>query len=80
VFQAAHLDKGAINIEGYKIAKRVAKRAMSVAKGQAYDDLYQQLRTKEGRRTFIGWLGSVRERQGTSTKSNASRMRQIDFW
>ena len=28
--------------------KRVAKRAVSVAKGKAYDDLYQRLGTKEG--------------------------------
>jgi hypothetical protein len=41
-------DKSAANIEGYKIAKRVAKRAVSVAKDQAYDDLYQRLGMKEG--------------------------------
>jgi hypothetical protein len=47
-YKRLHLDKSAANIEGYKIAKRVAKRAMSVAKGLAYDDLYQRLGTKEG--------------------------------
>ena len=35
-------------IEGYKLAKRVAKRVMSVAKNKSYDDLYQWLGTKEG--------------------------------
>ena len=30
------------------LAKRAAKRAVSVAKGKAYDDLYQRLGTKEG--------------------------------
>ena len=35
-------------IEGYKLAKRVAKRVMSVAKNKSYDDLYQRLGTKEG--------------------------------
>ena len=89
-FKCLHLDKSAANIEGYNLAKRVAKRAVSVAKSKAYDDLYQRLGTKEGekdiyrmarswlllarkkgRRTFIG-------RQGTSTKSNALRMGQID--
>ena len=35
-------------IEGYKLAKRTTKRAVSVAKGKAYDDLYQWLGTKEG--------------------------------
>ena len=32
------------NIEGYKLAKRAAKRAVSVAKGKAYDDMYQRAR------------------------------------
>ena len=32
-FKLLHLDKSAANIEGYKLAKRVAKRAVSVAKG-----------------------------------------------
>ena len=31
-FKRLHLDKSAANIEGYKLAKRVAKRAVSVAK------------------------------------------------
>jgi len=54
-FKRLHLDKSAANIEGYKLVKRTAKRAVSVAKGKAYDDLYQRLGTKEGgRRIFIG--------------------------
>ena len=36
-FKRLHLDKSAANIEGYKLAKRVANRAMSVANGKAYD-------------------------------------------
>jgi hypothetical protein len=32
-FKRLHLDKSAANIESYKIAKRDAKRAVSVAKG-----------------------------------------------
>jgi hypothetical protein len=47
-FKCLHHDKSVANIEGYKIAKRVTKRAMSVAKGQVYDGLYQWLGTKEG--------------------------------
>ena len=31
-FKRLHLDKSAANIEGYKLAKRVAKRAVSAAK------------------------------------------------
>ena len=30
------------------MAKKTAKRAVSVAKGRAYEDLYQHLGTKEG--------------------------------
>ena len=47
-FKRLHLDKSAANIEGYKLAKRVAKRAVNVAKCKAYDDLYQRLGMKEG--------------------------------
>ena len=36
------------NIEKYRVAKKTAKRAISVAKGRAYEDLYQYLSTKEG--------------------------------
>ena len=36
------------NIEKYKVAEKTAKRAVSVAKGRAYEDLYQHLSTKEG--------------------------------
>jgi hypothetical protein len=32
-FKRLHLDKSATNIEGYRLAKRSAKRAVSVAKG-----------------------------------------------
>ena len=47
-FKRLHLDKSTANIEGYKLAKRAVKRAVSVAKGKAYDDLYQRLGMKEG--------------------------------
>ena len=40
-FKRLHLDKSAANIEGYKLAKRAAKRAVSIAKGKSYDDMYQ---------------------------------------
>ena len=36
------------NIEKYKVAKKTAKRVVSVAKGRAYENLYQRLSTKEG--------------------------------
>ena len=40
-------DRSVDNIEKYKVAKKTAKRAVSVAKGRAYEDLYQHLSTKE---------------------------------
>ena len=37
------------NIEKYKVAKKTAKRVVSEAKGQAYEDLYRRFEY-EGRR------------------------------
>jgi hypothetical protein len=42
-----HLDRSADNVERYKVAKKTAKRAMSEARGQIYDGLYQRLGTKK---------------------------------
>ena len=39
-------DKSAVNIERYKVAKKTAKRAVSEAKGQAYDDLLPKTKYK----------------------------------
>jgi hypothetical protein len=61
-FKRLHLDKSATNIEGYRLAKRSAKRAVSVAKGQAFDDLYQWLDTKE-REKDIYRIARTRERK-----------------
>jgi len=36
------------NIKKYNVAKKTTKRAVSEAKGRAYEDLYQRLSTKEG--------------------------------
>jgi hypothetical protein len=46
-FRRMHLDRNTDNIERYKVAKKTAKRAVSEAMGQIYDELYQQLSTKE---------------------------------
>ena len=62
-----HIDKSAANIEGYKLAKRVAKWAVSVAKGKAYDDLYQRLGTKEGEK-HIYRMARIRERKTRDVK------------
>ena len=61
-YKRLYLDKSAANIEGYKIAKKAAKRAVSVAKGQAYDNLYQRLGTKEGEKDIYR-MARIRERK-----------------
>jgi hypothetical protein len=45
-FQCLHLDRSAENIEKYKMEKKATKRAVSQARGQAYEGLYQRLDTK----------------------------------
>jgi hypothetical protein len=47
-FSRRHLDRSVENVERYKVAKKTAKRAVSEARGQMYDGLYQRLGTKEG--------------------------------
>jgi len=47
----------------YKAAKKVAKKAVAVAKSLAYDRLYHKLATKEGRRKSSNWQGlRIKER------------------
>ena len=50
------------NIEKYKVAKKTAKRAISVANGRAYEDLYQHLGTNE-EENDIYRMARVRERK-----------------
>ena len=71
---------GVDNIEKYKVAKKTAKRAVSVVKVE-HTRIFTNIwvRRKE-RRTFIGWPGFVRERQGTSTKLSALRMKGSISW
>jgi hypothetical protein len=45
-FRRLHLDRSVDNVERYKVAKNTAKWAMSEARGQMYDVLYQRLGTK----------------------------------
>ena len=49
-------------MEIYKGAKKAAKRAVSEARGQAYEDLYQRLSTKEGERDIYK-MAKTRERK-----------------
>jgi hypothetical protein len=43
-----HLDMSVDNVKRYKVAKKTAKWAVSEARGQMYNGLYQWLGTKEG--------------------------------
>jgi hypothetical protein len=61
-FRRMHLDRSADNVERYKMAKKTAKRAMSEARGQMYDGLYQQLSTKEGEKDIYR-MAKSRERK-----------------
>ena len=47
-YKRLYHDRCANNIEKYKVAKKTAKRAVSEAKGRAYEDLYQRLSAKKG--------------------------------
>jgi hypothetical protein len=57
-----HLDRSVDNVERYKVAKKTAKRAVSEARGQVYDGLYQRLGTKEWEKDIYRMVKS-RERK-----------------
>ncbi|ONM20364.1 hypothetical protein ZEAMMB73_Zm00001d005126 [Zea mays] len=61
-YKCLHHDKCSDNIEKYMIAKKSAKRAVSRARGQAYDDLYQRLDTKQGEKDIYR-MAKIRERK-----------------
>jgi hypothetical protein len=51
-FRRMHLDRSVDNVERYKVAKKTAKRAVSEARDQIYDGLYQWLGMKEGEKNI----------------------------
>uniref|UniRef100_A0A8I7BBV9 Endonuclease/exonuclease/phosphatase domain-containing protein n=1 Tax=Hordeum vulgare subsp. vulgare TaxID=112509 RepID=A0A8I7BBV9_HORVV len=61
-FRCLYLYRSAANMEKYKVAKKAAKRAVSEARGRAYEDLYQRLNTKEGERDIYK-MAKIRERK-----------------
>jgi hypothetical protein len=61
-FRRMHLDRSADNVERYKVAKKTVKRAVSEARGQMYDGLYQRLGTKEGEKDIYR-MAKSRERK-----------------
>jgi hypothetical protein len=65
-FRHMHLDRSTDNVEWYKVAKKIAKQAVSEARGRMYDGLYQRLSTKEGEKDIY-----------RMTKSRERKMRDI---
>ena len=61
-YRRLYHDRSVDNIEKYKVAKKTAKQVVSVAKGRAYEDLYQRLSTKEGEKDIYR-MARVRERK-----------------
>jgi hypothetical protein len=61
-FQRLYLDRSVDNIDKYKTAKKATKRAVSEARGRAYEGLYQCLDTKEGERDTYQ-MAKIRERK-----------------
>jgi hypothetical protein len=47
-----YLDRSMNNVERYKVAKKITKRAVSEVRSQMYDGLYQRLGTKEGENIY----------------------------
>ena len=47
-YKTWYQDRSTSNMEKYKEAKKNAKRAVSGARGKAYDELYEKLGTREG--------------------------------
>jgi hypothetical protein len=57
-----HLDSSVDNVERYKVAKNTVKRAVSEARGQMHDGLYQRLGTKKGEKDIYR-MAKSRERK-----------------
>jgi hypothetical protein len=72
-------DRSTVNIERYKVAKKTAKRVVSEAKGQAYDDLYPRLSTKEGEKDVykIAWFRERKKRDLNQVKCIKDEMDQL---
>jgi hypothetical protein len=60
-FRRMHLDRSADNVERYKVAKKIAKRAVSKGVGCMMDYTSGWVRRK-GRRSSIGWPKAERGR------------------
>jgi len=61
-YKCLHHHRSEDNIQKYKAAKKNAKKAVSEARGRAYEDLYQKLSTKEGEKDIYR-IATLRERK-----------------
>jgi hypothetical protein len=61
-FRCLYSDRSADNIEKYKMAKKDAKRDVSETCGWDYEDLYQWLDTKEGKKDIYK-MAKIQERK-----------------
>jgi hypothetical protein len=61
-FRRMHLDISVNTVEWYKVAKKTTKQAVSEARGQMYDELYQRLGMKEGEKDIYR-MAKSRERK-----------------
>jgi phage terminase small subunit len=61
-FSRMYLDRSVDSVERYKVAKKTAKWAVSEARDQVYDGLYQRLGMKEGEKDIYRMVKS-RERK-----------------
>jgi hypothetical protein len=52
-YKSWHHDRSTSNMVKYKKAKKNARRAVSEARGRAYDELYERLGTKEGEKSIL---------------------------
>jgi hypothetical protein len=55
-------DRSVDNIERYKVAKKTAKRSVSVGNGREFKDLYQRLSINEGEKNIYR-MTRIRERK-----------------
>ena len=79
-YRSLYHDRSVDNIEKYKVAKKTAKRAVSLAKDRAFEDLYQYLSTKKGDNDIYR-MARVRARKTRDfNKLSALKMKESISW
>jgi SUMO ligase MMS21 Smc5/6 complex component len=59
-YKSWHHTRSTSNMVKYKEAKKNARRVMNEARGRAYDELYERLGTKEGKK-YIYKMAKIRD-------------------